>query len=256
LGNVPFYKILAYGLVISLVTILVRIVWVFAGAYWNQIFKARTADSLATDDNEQTWKNVLIVAWTGTRGVISLATALAIPLTLKNGSAFPQRNSIIFLAFMVIFITLVVQGLSLPLLIRWLGLKPQSNVHQEEKELQLYMARNTLEFLEHEFSMEVDPKILDRLKEKYSRSIDDLSKEIRMHKVAKRKNDETPVLPADTMVNAQLEIKRFQRELLIRLHKEGEFSDDAIRQIERQMDVSELKLNLQLPKDEQKETNL
>lgn len=256
LGNVPFYKILAYGLVISLVTILVRIVWVFAGAYWNQIFKARTADSLATDDNEQTWKNVLIVAWTGTRGVISLATALAIPLTLKNGSAFPQRNSIIFLAFMVIFITLVVQGLSLPLLIRWLGLKPQSNVHQEEKELQLYMARNTLEFLEHEFSMEVDPKILDRLKEKYSRSIDDLSKEIRMHKVAKRKNDETPVLPADPMVNAQLEIKRFQRELLIRLHKEGEFSDDAIRQIERQMDVSELKLNLQLPKDEQKETNL
>jgi monovalent cation/hydrogen antiporter len=104
--------------------------------------------------------------------------------------------------------------------------------------------------------MEVNPKILDRLKEKYSRSIDDLSKEIRIHKVAKRQNDEPPVLPVDPMVNAQLEIKRFQRELLIKLHKEGEFSDDAIRQIERQMDVAELKLNLQLPKDEQKETNL
>ncbi len=254
LGNVPFYKILGYGLLISLVTILVRIVWVFAGAYQNKIFKKKGAGSLVADDNEQTWKNVLIVAWTGTRGVISLATALAIPLTLLNGSAFPQRNSIIFLAFMVIFITLVVQGLSLPLLIRLLGIKPQSNMDQEGKELQLYIANNTLQFLEHEFSMEVDPKILDRLKEKYSQSINNLTREIRIHKVAKRQNDETPVLPTDPMLNAQLEIKRFQRELLIRLHKEGEFSDNAIRQIEHEMDVDELKLNLQLPKDEQQAT--
>ena len=254
LGNVPFYKILGFGLLISLVTILVRIVWVFAGAYRSKIFKKRIAGSLVEDDDEQTWKNVLIVAWTGTRGVISLATALAIPLTLDNGSAFPQRNSIIFLAFMVIFITLVVQGLSLPLLVRWLGISPQSNVDQEGKELQLYIANNTLQFLEHEFSMEVDPKILDRLKEKYSQSINKLTKEIRIHKVAKRQNDETPVLPTDPMVNAQLEIKRFQRDLLIKLHKEGEFSDDALRQIEREMDVDELKLNLQLPKDEQHAT--
>ena len=256
LGNIPFYQIFGFGLVISLVTILVRIVWVFAGAYRDKIVRKRLAGSLVEDDNEQTWKNVLIVAWTGTRGVISLATALAIPLTLAdNSSAFPQRNSIIFLAFMVIFITIVVQGLSLPLLVRWLGTKPQSKLIEEEKELQLYIANNTLQFLEHEFSMQVDPKILDRLKEKYSQSINRLTKEIRIHKVAKRQNDETLVLPPDPMVSAQLEIKRFQRELLIKLHKEGEFSDDAIRQIERELDVDELKLNLQLPKDEQHGTH-
>jgi monovalent cation/hydrogen antiporter len=56
------------------------------------------------------------------------------------------------------------------------------------------------------------------------------------------------------MVNAQLEIKKFQRDLLVRLHKEGEFSDDALRQIEMELDVDELKLNLQLPKDEQNAT--
>lgn len=257
LGNYPFYEILGYGLLISLVTILVRIIWVFAGAYWRNIFK-RTGDSeaIVKEDDQQTWKNVLIVAWTGTRGVISLATALAIPLTLQNGNAFPKRNSIIFLAFMVIFITLVVQGLSLPLLIRWLRIKPQKHQDREEKELQLYMAINTLQFLEHEFPGHIDDNIREQLKNKYEQMINNLTKEIRIHKKAKRQNDETPVIPSDPMVNAQLEIKKFKRELLIKLHKEGEFSDDALRQIELEMDVDELRLNLQLPKDEQQGTQL
>jgi Na+/H+ antiporter len=251
LGNTPFYEILGYGLLISLVTIIVRIIWVFAGAYWNNIFKKNANNSIAGDDDQQTWKNVLIVAWTGTRGVISLATALAIPLTLQNGAAFPQRNSIIFLSFIVIFVTLVVQGLSLPLLIRWLGIKPPANPDKEEKELKLYLANNTLQFLEHEFPMQIDDKVRDQLKKKYEHLINNLTKEIRIRKAAKGSNDESPVIPADPIVNAQLEIKRFQRDLLIKLHKEGEFSDDAIRQIEREMDVDELKLNLKLPKDEQ-----
>ena len=256
LGNASFSEILVYGLLVSLVTILVRIVWVFAGASWSKTFKKKIAGSLDEEDDDQTWKNVLIVAWTGTRGVISLATALAIPLTLLNGSPFPQRNSIIFLAFIVIFITIVVQGLSLPLLVRWLGIKPQANVEQEEKELQLYIANNTLHFLDHEFSMDVDPTIIEQVKAKYAQTINNLTKKIRIHKVAKRQNNDTPAIPVDPMVNVQLEIKRFQRELLIKLHKEGEFSDEAIRQIERQMDVDELKLNLQLPKDEQQGNTL
>lgn len=253
LGNYPFYEILGYGLLISLVTIIVRIVWVFAGAFWHTIFKKRATIGFASEEeaDQQTWKNVLIVAWTGTRGVISLATALAIPLTLHAGGAFPKRDSIIFLAFMVIFITLVVQGLSLPLLIRWLGIKPQTRPDQEEKELQLYIANNTLQYLEHEFPGEINDKVKEQLKMKYAQLINTLTREIRIHQKAKRQKDETLVMPTDPMINAQIEIKKFQRELLIKLHKEGEFSDDVIRQIERQMDVDELKLNLQLPKDEQ-----
>lgn len=257
LGNYPFYQILGYGLLISLVTIIVRILWVFSGAYWQKIIKRKPDEELALgDDPEQTWKNVLIVAWTGTRGVISLATALAIPLTLQDGSAFPKRNSIIFLAFIVIFITLVVQGLSLPLLIRWLGIKPQPQTGQEEKELQLYLATNTLQFLESDFPGEIDNHSREQLKRKYEQQIKNLIMEIKIHKTATSKNDESPVIPTDPIVNAQLEIKKFQRDLLLRLHKEGEFSDDAIRQIEREMDVDELKLNLQLPKDEQQGTQL
>ncbi len=121
LGNYPLSSLLGYGLVISLVTIIVRIIWVFAGSFLQKHFqkKGTTADDeLANENESNTWKNVLVVAWTGTRGVISLAAALALPLLLADGSPFPKRHSIIFLAFVVIFVTLVVQGLSLPLLIK------------------------------------------------------------------------------------------------------------------------------------------
>ncbi|MBC7828510.1 MAG: Na+/H+ antiporter [Chitinophagaceae bacterium] len=257
LGNYPFLEILGYGLLISLVTIIVRIIWVFAGAYWNNIFKKKSGSGQSVSGNDdQTWKNVLIVAWTGTRGVISLATALAIPLTLQDGSAFPKRNSIIFLAFVVIFVTLVVQGLSLPLLVRLLGIKSQNYPDREEKELQLYLANNTLQFLEHEFPVPLDVKLREQLKKKYEEMIKDLTREISIHKKATRENEDSPVIPTDPIVNAQLEIKKFQRDLLIKLHKEGEFSDDALRQVERKMDVDELKLNLQLPKEEQQGTTI
>lgn len=253
LGNYPFYQILGYGLVISLVTILVRIVWVFAGAYWNNIFKQKNRDESQPNEEHdpQTWKSVLIVAWTGTRGVISLATALAIPLLLQNGTPFPKRNSIIFLSFMVIFVTLVVQGLSLPLLIRWLGLEPQTNYEREEKELQLYMARNTLDFLHKNFPIPLDTNSKQNLVARYEELIARLEKQLRLHDITEGDDRAQPIASTNPLVNAQLEIKRFQRDLLIKLHKEGEFSDDALRQVEREMDVDELRLTLQLPKDEQ-----
>lgn len=153
LGNSSFLQMLGYGLLISLVTIVVRIIWVFAGADWQKFFrrKKKRADPLSTnEDPDNTWKNVLVVAWTGTRGVISLAAALALPFVLQDGTPFPKRHSIIFLSFVVIFITLVVQGLSLPLLIRWLKIKPQDNTAAEEKELQLHLATSTLHFIEQE----------------------------------------------------------------------------------------------------------
>ena len=253
LGNYPFLQLLGYGLIISLVTIVVRILWVFAGAYWQNSFskKKKSAVTLTGDDDaDSTWKNVLIVAWTGTRGVISLATALALPLLLQDGTVFPKRHSIIFLSFVVIFVTLVVQGLSLPLLIRWLKIKPQSNSMAEEKELQLLLASNTLNFIEQDFPFMLDNKVRDPLKRKYELLINDLTKEIVLHKKAEQKESGIPLLQPDPLLNAKLEISKFQRDLLIKLHKEGDFSDAVLKKVEQEMDVDELKLNLQLPKDD------
>ena len=251
LGNYPFLEILGYGLLISLVTIVVRIIWVFAGTGWQNFFKEKNAWCYRCGDDRQddTWKNVLVVAWTGTRGVISLAAALALPLFLEDGTPFPKRHSIIFLAFVVIFVTLVVQGLSLPLLIRWLKIKPQDNTAAEEKELQLSLATSTLNYIDDELPVSLDNKSQEQLRNKYELLVNDLTKEVRRHKKAKHSDAKVQAAPPDDLTKAKLEISKFQRELLLKMHKEGEFSDAAIKRVEREMDIDEMKLNLKIPKE-------
>src|SRR5678809_657512 len=102
------------------------------------------------------WKNVLIVAWTGTRGVVSLATALALPFTLENGDAFPKRHSILLLAFSVIMITLVVQGLTLPLLIKLLKIKPVTAlIQKEEDNLNYLLTKASYQYISNNFPQEI-----------------------------------------------------------------------------------------------------
>jgi CPA1 family monovalent cation:H+ antiporter len=192
----------------------------------------------------------MLVAWTGTRGVISLAAALALPLVMADGTAFPKRYSIIFLAFVVIFVTLVVQGLSLPLLIRWLKIKPQNSTDEEEKELQLYLASHTLHFIENEWPGSIHPKFQEQLKKQYELQIQQLTKVLRRHKKANYFQEKIGALPPDDLLKAQLEISRFKRSLLLKLHKDAEFSDAVIKLVEVEMDIYELKLNLQVPKVE------
>lgn len=251
LGNYPFAQLLGYGLLISLVTIVVRIIWVFAGAYWQNYFPKGKKKKVALAEGghpDNTWKNVLVVAWTGTRGVISLAAALALPLVLDDGTAFPKRYSIIFLAFVVIFVTLVVQGLSLPLLIKLLKIKPEDNSGAEEKELQFYLATHTLQYIEQELTIHLNPKVKDQLIKKYELEIQKLRNDIRRHHKSKHHSANLIELPPDALLETKLEITKFQRGLLLKLHKEGEFSDTAIRHLEREMDIDELKLNLHVPK--------
>jgi CPA1 family monovalent cation:H+ antiporter len=246
LGNYPFTQMLGYGLLISLVTIVVRFIWVFAGVHWQTIFRRTKKEQVATvhagvPDN--TWKNVLVVAWTGTRGVISLAAALALPLFLQNGQAFPQRAAIIFMAFVVIIVTLVVQGLTLPLLIRWLKITPEDYTDAEQKELELYLASHTVHYIEHELRGYLNRTETEELLNKYQGIINELTTEIRRHKQAIRANAAFSSGPADALQNAKTAISKYQRTLLLKMHKEGLFSDAAIRKVERTLDINELKLN-------------
>lgn len=236
-------ELIGYGLIISLVTILVRIVWVFTGAYSFKLFSRNSREKYQDD----TWKNVLIVAWTGTRGVISMAAALALPLTLYNGKTFPQRPLILFISFVVIFVTLVVQGFSLPLLIRLLGVKPSNKDDKELNELQLYLVNSTLYFIDYEYGTKLKDTIREDLKEKYRRIAEKLVKEISTHVRNEKEEKQQPVRTLTDLQKAQLEINRFQREQLLKLHKSGQFSDMAIKQVERDMDIEELKLNQSLP---------
>ncbi len=252
MGSYPLEDILGYGLIISLVTIIVRMVWVFAGANMQRMFKKGHSGFGSTNENTlngNTWKNVLLVAWTGTRGVISLAAALALPLVTTNGAPFPKRDSIIFLAFVVIFVTLVVQGLTLPLLVRWLRIEPAKDAASEQRELQLFMATNTLNFVEQDM-LEGSSHVKEKLKRKYDFIVRQLTTEhLRQQKIARNKEELSAAEPGE-LLKAQLEISKFQRTLLLKLHKEGDFGDDVIKEAEQEMDINELKLNLQVPEAE------
>jgi monovalent cation/hydrogen antiporter len=245
-------ELIVYGVIISMAIILVRIVWVFAGAWSARLFKTKNQPSdvaSVRNDTEISWKNVLIISWTGTRGILSLAAALALPLTLFNGEVFPQRPLILFLCFVVIFVTLVVQGLSLPLLIRLLGIKAGNNEDKETKELQLYIVNDTLNFIDDKFSSGPEAAFKKQLKKKYDNLAEKLTKEIRTHKQneEKEKDEQLPVVTLTPLLHAQIEIGKFQRDLLIKLHKEGIFSDVAIKQAERSMDIDDLKFSQLLP---------
>lgn len=245
------FQLVGYGLIISLVTIIIRILWVFAGAYHQSIFRRKDSEQPPEDNSRQTsWKNVLIVAWTGTRGVVSLATALALPLTLGDGSPFPKRHSILLLAFVVILVTLVVQGLTLPLLIRLLKIKPQDDTQKhEEKDLHLVVTESVLKFIDHDFPFELDEKVLIQIRKPYEANFDLLSKELSDDR-PKVQQESEHVTFISQLLSARLEIIKYQRELLIRFHKEGTYNDETISKAERELDIEELRLQAMVQKGE------
>lgn len=254
LGKYTYTVLLFYGLIVSVIVILVRITWVFAGAYYQKIIGRKTGQSDLKEaqlERSNTWKNVLIVAWTGTRGIVSLATALALPLTLGGDRPFPQRSLILFLTFVVIFMTLIVQGLSIPLLIRLLDVKPGASPHKEEKELQLYIAQSIADYVENDFPIDIDDGLKEQTKSRYEGIAHKLLKEMENDHRRKKSKTAQPERTVAPILTAQMEISKFQRELLIRIHKEGLFSNQTIRKIEQELDYEDQRLNALLKKDEE-----
>jgi monovalent cation/hydrogen antiporter len=121
--------LIAGAFAISFVVIVSRILWVFAMAYL-----PRRASNPRPD-----FRAVSVMAWTGMRGIVSLATSLALPVQTYTGLLFPDRDLIVFFSFVVILVTLVLQGLSLGPLIRWLGLGADSRMASEEARLGLML---------------------------------------------------------------------------------------------------------------------
>ncbi|HTF45115.1 MAG TPA: Na+/H+ antiporter, partial [Terriglobales bacterium] len=122
-------RLLVYGALFSLFLILLRLIWIFPSAYVANLIRTRV---LRQEEKLPPMRQIFVIGWTGMRGVISLAAAIALPRVIANDAPFTQRNLIIFLAFSVILVTLVLQGLSLPPLIRALGLARATEPDTEE----------------------------------------------------------------------------------------------------------------------------
>jgi monovalent cation/hydrogen antiporter len=179
------------------------------------------------------------------RGAISLAAALAIPLTVQNGASFPGGDQILFLTFCVILVTLVAQAMSLPLLIRRLGLAgAEGEEEREETEARLRAAEAALERLvELADEGRVREDTAGRMRELY---------EYRRRRFAARHSEQTESGDeGDGYEERSLAYQRFRRELLgveraelLRLRSEGRISDEVRRRVERDLDLEEARLEI------------
>jgi CPA1 family monovalent cation:H+ antiporter len=231
--SIPVHRLVWYALLISLAVILVRILWVFPATYLPRLLFRK----LCRHDPYPPWRHVTIVVWTGMRGVVSLAAALALPLTLRNGSPFPGRDLILFLTFVVILATLVLQGLSLPPLIRWLGIQDDRSMEKEERDARLKANQAALTRL-NEIG-ERDPAkddALQRLRVEYE-------DHIRQVESAEPESAGTPLrLFSSEYERLSHEALQIERVTIIKLRNQDVISDEVLRRIQRDIDLAEARL--------------
>jgi len=150
LGDISLGRAIWYGLVISFVLILTRLLCTLGASFFTRVMSR----FITVADPDPGWRGPLVFGWAGMRGVVSLAAALSVPILVQEGQPFPYRNLILFITFIVILITLVLQGLTLPWLIR--KVKPGDKYitipeHKQEKIIQKKIAQASLQFLEEKY---------------------------------------------------------------------------------------------------------
>lgn len=227
--NHSLSEILLYGTIISVATIIVRLVWIYPGAYMPRWFSKKVRQT----EVRPSLGGVTIVGWAGMRGVVSLAAALALPLTIGEGVAFPNRDLIIFLTFSVIFATLVLQGLTLPVLISWFKIKGDDIHIKEDETARLTIASSMIEHIEMNYGLLSD-EILNQIKTKY---------EIRIHRINKdsidRKLNDEQLLE---FMRVQNDLIKKEREEIKKLRKDKKISEEVLRKIEYELDLDESRL--------------
>jgi Na+/H+ antiporter len=221
-----------YGAVFSVVLILLRMVWVFPAvkiaAYVERRWMGHKEEPLSTQE-------VFVVGWTGMRGVLALAAAISVPEVLGNGRPAETRNLILFLAFSVILVTLVLQGLTLPALIRRLGLAGSTGIDREEQEARKIVLRAAIHHLREGRKRDgpASEHLYDDLLHRYS------------HKLAAiGASEEGDLESTDTEMILRLrsildEALDAERRTLISLRDKGRISDDVLRTLERELDLAQ-----------------
>src|SRR5207247_2690606 len=135
-------QLMGYAAAVALAVIAARFLWVVPGTYLTA--RMRRKKRPMQDPGSAS----IVLGWAGMRGAVSLAAALALPLSIDSGGAFPNRELVIFLTFGVILASLVVQGLSFPALLRLLGLEDEGRAEKEENKARIYATEAALARLE------------------------------------------------------------------------------------------------------------
>ncbi len=222
-----------YGLGFSALLIALRLIWMYPGAF--VAYKIRRF-GLRQTYTMPSRRMIFVLGWTGMRGVVALAAASSLPYRLGNGAVFAQRGLIIFLTFSVILLTLVLQGLTLPFLVRKLGLNQSDGPKCEEAEARLILIRRTIDHLEDRRQHESADlhHAFDDVLHQYSD---------RLTTVLGCDDDRQPGnAPIQHTQHILLDAVRSEREELLRLRDLGRIGDGVYRVLERELDLSESRL--------------
>ena len=228
--NYSFWELLLRGGLVSAAVILLRIIWVFPGAYASYFIRRNV---LKQHEDYPSARGIFIVGWTGMRGVVALAAAISLPKMISNGMPFPERNLILFLTFCVIFVTLVLQGLTLSPLIARLGLTELPSAKYEEVEARRIMIEAALRKLE---------EIPDREEPVMKGIHDDLAKHYRIrHGALERAQGAGRVFSEqhDLFERTARELRDTERVSAVLLRDQDRISDEVLQKLLRELDLQD-----------------
>jgi Na+/H+ antiporter len=237
LGAMDQRVLWGYGILVTALVIVLRIVWVFFATYLPWFIKP----SFCPIKSNLRWQRVFIVSWSGMRGAISLAAALSIPLAAGPGAPFPGRDLIIFLTFCVIVGTLILQGLSLPGLIRYFhidheGRQERSEDGHQEVEARRQASEASLAILAAMRKEGAYPEdLLNRLEDQYRYR----NEQFRAHLGG---DHDGAIAHGTHTFNVQTELIKTERQVMLKLRKEGVIDDGILRRVEKDLDLQEMRL--------------
>lgn len=224
--------LILYGLIISIIVILARLIWVYPMAYLPRLF----FPSIARKDPMPSWKILFVVGWSGMRGIVSLAAALSIPFLLSPGVVFPHRDVIIFVTYCVIVVTLIVPALSLPIILNFLHLPDDENEMKQEAIARVLTTKNSIEVIQIFSEKENIPKEI----------INDFRKHLdRRLKIINTQLDEKPY---STLIDEYVTLKKLifatiasERKTLLELRKTGEINEEVFHRLSDELDIEEMR---------------
>jgi Na+/H+ antiporter len=233
LGATSTGTLIAYAIVVAGTVVLTRPVWIFAAAHLPRLLWQR----LHAPDSHDRWQEDAVVSWMGMRGAVSLAMALALPSATDAGTPFEGRDLIVFLTYAVILATLVLQGVSLPFVIRALELEDDRSAEGEELRARLHAADAAMARLEELLELEqVSSEEAEHVRRLYA-SRRDRFRSLLEGAAQPRKDavlSENPRL--------RRELLQAERQALLELRRAGEIDDAVMRRVLRDLDLEEVQL--------------
>jgi len=235
LGDISTGTAIWYGLAISFILIITRLLITFGAAGFTRI----VSRFITVADSNPGWREPLIAGWAGMRGVVSLAAALSVPVMLENNTPFPNRNLILFITFIVILVTLVFQGLTLPWLIGKVKPRERFSLIPRDKQeiiIQKKIARCSLNFLEERYPRDNSTnEFINNLHTRFKLDLDYFDPE-----ADPQTRDGDGILKK--FQNSYLELLDEQRSLLSKMNRKEEFDEELIRKYLALLDLEEYKV--------------